>query len=475
MRLLFNIGFLVFLTLSSYAQSTDSLLQLPSKYLDKVSSKAGALEQKLDKKSDKILEQAMKQEARIIKKISKIDSATANKMLVSTYARYKQLEEKLKSPGKLRQYLPKLDTLATSLKFIEDNPQIVSAIGNGKDKLSETSAKIKGLETQFQRAEEIKDFLREREQFLKDQLNQFGLIKELKKLNKQVYYYGQQVNEYKEMLKDSKKAEAKALELLSKTKLFQDFMKKNSMLASFFPMPGGVNSGQAGQSAGFAALQTRAQINSFVQQASFGNKNSAPQLQRNIQDAQGQVDQLRSKLQQLTGSGGGDLDMPDFKPNSQKTKSFLKRLEYGTTFQSQKSNNFFPATSDLGLSLGYKLNDKSVIGIGATYKIGLGTGWNNIKFSSEGAGLRSFLDYKLKGSLWITGGYEQNYRSRFNTIDQLKNLNEWQQSGLLGLSKTLSLKSKFFKKTKLQLLWDFLSYQQIPRTQPVLFRVGYNF
>jgi hypothetical protein len=51
----------------------------------------------------------------------------------------------------------------------------------------------------------------------------------------------------------------------------------------------------------------------------------------------------------------------------------------------------------------------------------------------------------------------------------------WQQSGLLGLSKVFDVKSKFFKKTKLQLLWDFLSYQQVPKTQAVLFRIEYGF
>ena len=68
-----------------------------------------------------------------------------------------------------------------------------------------------------------------------------------------------------------------------------------------------------------------------------------------------------------------------------------------------------------------------------------------------------------------------NYRSEFKSIDQLKDLTAWSQSGLLGISKVFDVKSKFFKKTKLQLLWDFLSYQQIPRTQPVIFRIGYNF
>jgi hypothetical protein len=51
----------------------------------------------------------------------------------------------------------------------------------------------------------------------------------------------------------------------------------------------------------------------------------------------------------------------------------------------------------------------------------------------------------------------------------------WQQSGLIGLSKIISVKTKFFKKTRLQLLWDFLSYEQVPKAQPIKFRVVYNF
>jgi hypothetical protein len=60
-------------------------------------------------------------------------------------------------------------------------------------------------------------------------------------------------------------------------------------------------------------------------------------------------------------------------------------------------------------------------------------------------------------------------------LQQLKGLQQWQQSGLLGISKIVSLKTKFFKKTKLQVLWDMLSYHQVPRTQAVKFRVGYSF
>ena len=114
------------------------------------------------------------------------------------------------------------------------------------------------------------------------------------------------------------------------------------------------------------------------------------------------------------------------------------------------------------------------MGIGASYKLGWGTGWKNIKLTQQGVGIRSYVDWKMKGNLWLSGGFEMNYHTLFNSIDQLRNYSAWKQSGLLGLSKTLELKSKLFKKTKLMLLWDFLSYRQIPRTQPLIFRIAYN-
>jgi hypothetical protein len=292
-------------------------------------------------------------------------------------------------------------------------------------------------------------------------------------LNKQAYYYTSHVNEYKSLLKDHDRAERKALELLSKTKLFKDFMRKNSMLASLFRLPGDPNDPLP--AASLTGLQTRAQVNGFIQQTiAAGGPNTQQQIQQNIQEAQSKINELKNKLIQ-SGNGNSEDELPDFKPNDQRTKSFLKRLELGTNIQSQKANGFFPTTSDIGLSLGYKLNNRSIIGVGGSYKIGWGQNIRHISITHQGVGLRSFADWKIKGSFWLSGGYEMNYRSEFQNVDVLNDINAWQESGLIGLSKVVSLKTKFFKNTKLQLLWDFLNERQVPRTQPLVFRIGYSF
>ena len=99
----------------------------------------------------------------------------------------------------------------------------------------------------------------------------------MKKINKEIYYYSAQIKEYKEILKDPKKIEKKALELLAKTKFFQEFMRKNSMLASLFRMPGDPN--DPSSQANLAGLQTRVQVNNLIQQqiASGGSVTGGPQ------------------------------------------------------------------------------------------------------------------------------------------------------------------------------------------------------
>ncbi|MBK6828723.1 MAG: hypothetical protein IPG86_18565 [Chitinophagaceae bacterium] len=456
-------------TVSSGQLNTD-------KYIETVSKKAEKVQDQLSKKSEQALSSLKKQEEKIIRKLSKIDSSKAKEYAIAAKAKWESLEARLKNPGKLSSYIPGLDSLSTTLNFLNGESSVLQQAAVVKDKLKDAIGKVDELKESLAKAEDIKKFLKERKEQIREQLEKLGFVKELKQLNKQVYYYAQQIKEYKEILNDPKKIEQKALELLSKTKIWKEFFRKNSMLARLFRLPDPNNPVSMTSIAG---LQTRAQVGALIQQqiASAG-PGGAQAFQQQMQSAQGQLRSIQNNI--INRAGGGSASSSDimpegFKPNTEKTKSFLKRLELGTNLQTQKGNNYFPNSSDIALSLGYKLNDKSIIGIGASYKLGLGRGWNAIKISSEGMGLRSFVDWKIKGGFWITGGYEMNYRQAFNRVDQLRGLDSWQHSGLLGLSKTVPIKSKFLNRTKVQVLWDMLAGRQMPKGQPVVFRVGYNF
>jgi len=471
----------LFLSVSiSFAQDADSVVinqNFPEKYISKVSDKIADVDKKLSRQTQKILKTFEKQEARILKILAEKDSALSKDILTYGTQKIEQLQNDfINMPDKAitkfkGEYNAYIDTLKTSFKFLQEKGE--NLVGKSKqftDKLQQATSKINVLDGKLQKAGEIKKYLRERKEYLRQQLEKYGMVKELKKIEKATYYYGEYVKEYKAILKDRKKLEQKAMALLYSTPVFKKFVSENSLLASLFKLPSS-NLDNNASIGSLAGIQTRASVTSMMQTSiATGGPNAITQVKQQIQAGQAELSLIKNKIARY---GSADADIPSFKPNSQKTKSFLKRLEYGANIQFGKSNQFMPTTSDIALSLGYKINDKSSVGIGASYKMGLGTGWNNIRLTHQGIGIRTYVDWKIKGSFYLSGGYEQNYNSQFKNINQLKEYSSWQSTGLIGLSKKLKLKGG--KSTKISVMYDFLSYSHVPVTQPFVFRTGFNF
>jgi len=460
------------ITICSYGYSQDSskadkIISIPDKVFSALDKKTSSIEQRLNKQTEKYLDKFQKRESKLRKKLWKKDSTLAKQLFDGVDEKYGELKNLTGNVNKYAAaYSGHLDTLSTALSFLKD--QNLSS----NPALQKTLSQYKELQLKLNASDQIKKQLALREQMLKEQFQKLEMIKQLKKFRKDVYYYQQQVKEYKEMFEDPNKVEAKLMELVMNLPQFKDFFAKNSMLGSLFALPG---SNATNTTASLAGLQTRAMINQTLVDRFGSSAGVTQQLQQNVQSAQAQLNQLKNKVTSYsTGSYGntGDGEIPGFKPNTQKTKSFIQRLEYGANVQSQKARYFFPVTSDIALSLGYKINDRSSIGVGASYKMGWGNNWNNINISHQGIGFRSYLDWKIKGSFYFSGGYEQNYRIMINEVDQLRNYSAWQTSGLIGVSKKYKISKKM--KGEMKLLWDFMSYQQVPKAQPIFFRVGYN-
>ena len=131
------IGILVCAT--SYSQ--DSIAHIDTKittrYFDVVSKKALGLNEALDKKSEKTLHRIQKQEAKLKRKLSRIDSLAANNIFSNSAEKFNNLRNKLKDKeGKLTQYIPKLDTIAASLKFLEQNSELIGDLKGAKEKFA---------------------------------------------------------------------------------------------------------------------------------------------------------------------------------------------------------------------------------------------------------------------------------------------------------------------------------------------------
>ena len=505
------------------AQSVDSatnkVLNSPRKFLDRITAKTASLQGQLSRQTSKYLQKMMQQEQRMQKQLGTVDSAGAQKLFAGSQGRYTALLRRLQQDtgrsgaavsGPYQAYT---DSLHGTLAFLKQNPQLLSAkAGAGvspeaQQQLQKASSQLQALQSKMQDAGLIQQYMQQRQSQIQNYLSQYsrlpsGITNSFNSYKTQAYYYQSQVKAYKEMLNDPDKMFQTALTLLNKLPAFSNFMKSNSLLSSAFTIPGGSGSGIPGSgTSNVTGMPSRNQVLQNMQSkmgpvssgnaespggsdgstnaamggagASMGALNAGAMVQGQLGAVQGQLDQFRQKLQ--SGGNGGGTDIPGFHPNGQKTKTFLHRLEYGVNLQTTHNNYYYPITSDLGFSLGYKLNDQNHIGIGASYKIGWGNDISHIQVTSQGLGLRSFLDIHIKKSWFATGGYEYNYQQPQYTLHLLRDLSNWQKSGLIGLIKVIPMKTKVFKSARLQLLWDFLSYQQVPQTQPFLFRIGYTF
>jgi len=480
---LFGAALLCLTLQTSYAQSVDSvtgkLLNYPSRLFGKLQSRLSRLNNDLASQTEKYLNKMASREQKLQRKLLPIDSAGAARLFGGSAGQYAALIQQLKTDtGKPHQalsgqYQPYVDSLQGELRFLKQNPQLMGAGLQPQAALSQLQA----LQAKLQVADQAKLFIQQRRQLIAQYISQHGNLQSLmgsyySGLSRDAYYYSQRLNQYKDMLNDPDRLEQKALGVVSKLPAYQNFMKSNSQLNGLFKMPGGVDSSTAKALPG---LQTHSQVAQQVQgQAAAGGDGGMGALQSKLQSAQSLLDSYKGKLSQL-GAGGTTADAPEFRPNDQKTKTLWHRLEYGVNFQTTHNSYYYPIVTDLGLSLGYKLGHSNIVGIGASYKMGWGSDIQHIAITGQGVGLRSFLQIAIKGGLSATGGFEYNYTTPFISYQQLKQLQYWTRSGLIGLSKTVSMRSRVFKKTQLQLLWDFLSYQQAPKTQPLLFRIGYTF
>lgn len=437
------------------------------KVILKLSQVYSKIDQQLDKQTSHYLNKLQQQEQKLKKKLEEIDSNKAKALFAGSSQYYQNLQATMKNTEKkllrLNQYIPGLDSISTAARFLTGHIQLPGLSDQQLAQIKSLGNITSELQNKMQAAGSIKQLLQQRTQMIREQLAGFELGRSFKQFNQQVYYYQQQIHEYKELLQSPDKLVVKALSFVRGMPAFKDFMSRNSQLAQLFRVPGSTSNDPV------TGLQTRAAVQQQINNQFGAGVNPQQFVQQQVQQASGALNELKNKANKL-GGGNDELSMPDFKPNSQKTKSFWQRLEYGINIQSQKTNRLLPVTSDVAFTVGYKLNDKSIVGLGAAYKLGWGENISHIRISSQGAGLRSYADIKLKGSIWISGGYEYNYQQEFNKLSQLQNLDAWQKSGLIGLSK----KYKIGKKNgNLQLLWDFLSYHQVPQTQPFKFRIGY--
>ena len=477
-------GMVCIISLVAVAQADTGMLTVPAKALAlqaKVNEVSASFSTTLHQQLTKLDKQHQKAEAKLRQLLLRKDSLLAGRLPDPSSLSVSRLQHQLHLPDSVLAltgagpYIQRLDSLAGMLRYLQGGLDKVP----GLEQVAALKARLGLLETYQQQWQQ-------RQQEWQQLLTAKGLVGKylpasFKKLQTQIMAGRLQLEQWKATLNDPSKLEQEALKWLQKLPAFQQFMQQHGELARLFGMGNAAGAGNAVNTAGLQTIQGMQQL---LQQR-FGNgRQVQQQLQQQLQSGMAQVSQLQqqlSGLQQrvLDGGSAGNTAITPYQQEQAalRSKKMLQRFELGWNLQTGQRVRQFPVSNDVALSVGYKLNPKSVVGIGLAYKFGLGS-WQKIRLSHEGIGLRSFIDWrltngnaKLLANLWVTGGYELNYWQRMERLTGLRHL-AWQQSGVIGITKQV----KVGKQTsKIQLLVDLV---QLPGGQPgryLLFRVGRGF
>ncbi|MDP4240344.1 MAG: hypothetical protein Q8904_12830 [Bacteroidota bacterium] len=456
------------------------LLSVPERFFKKVDSRINNFDRQVTRRTDKALSRMIKQEERLKRLMAKSDALTTRNLFTRGMDSLKHFQQaissktqKLSNSSSLKgEYFPYLDTLKSSLSFLKNTESLSFSSAKTPAQLTDALARIKAAEAKLQYSEKIKSYLRNRQLELRQQLEHLsGYDKakgEMDKMKKEMYYYNRQLSSYKEMLGDPSRLEAEATKLLQKIPAFQKYLSQNGALAALFQPQASTN--QSG-------LQTREMVNKLIKdQMGLLGPDGDKIIEEHLQEARQEMDKLKQQA-----AGEGDAEIPGFKPNGEKTKSLWQRVEIGTDCQFNKNNTLLPSTGDFGLSIAYRIMKNGTIGIGGSWKMGMGKDINHIRFTHEGICMRSFVEYAIWKGFNLRGGWERTFLVKQVTTENLillKKPGNWLQSGLIGISKKMSLPLKvpvLKKKTangSVQLLYDFLHDSHTPATPALQLRVG---
>ena len=389
--------------------------KLFEKYFNSSSKRSDNLNKRIERTNRKYLKKYFKEENKLHKKLCKIDPALADNLFsinndpLFYHQNDKNIIKYLENRSAPTEYFPQHDSLKTALSFLNAKNKKLSGIDSLKS--SDALLKSLNLDTNLLNSSRLQGYFRERKLNFNESLIKYPELKnnyvQIDKLN---FYYHEQISEYKNMFGDLSNIDEKVLKILSGNSEFKKLLANTGQLSAFSAVPQDWGKSIEGLQ---TIIETKGIMNTSIADLGSEAKNV---VEQNMKPMMTSVEKLKSGDY---GNISNAADIPSFKPSALKTKPFANRLSSGYNFQLNQSNYGFPATATTGLQVDYKLTSKIKPGIGVSYILGMGSGWDNINFTQQGIGLRSFVDYKISNILYISGGYERNYLPPSNQKKEL--------------------------------------------------------
>lgn len=467
---------LIFSALISCAQDLSALPStrygISNKVLEKIISKTTKAQDGMARYTRRALQRLQREETRLAKRLAAQDSSQLQQVQ-SAQDEYSKLlgdlsASRLEASVASNVYSGQLDSLKTALTFFKANHLPAISLHDAKI-LQAAQQRLGRMQASLNVNQRIVSFLQSRKEAMKQAILHKTAVASMKRFYERIATYQNQAEEYKAMIEHPQRLGAQALAAVKKLPLFQRFFSNHSDLASMFVLPGATDP-DVGKLA-TDGLQTRATVQQAVQ-SRFGKEFNVQQMVANNVTAAGQhqANSFMSLPSLSLPAINTHQQMPTATSDAPRGRPLRKRLEYAVDVQTIKATNYWPVTTDMAASIGYRWSTNTTIGLGASFKMGWGPDWRHLAFSCQGVGLRSFMDLKIKGSMSATLGAELNHQ-RLRGDHLPASIKDWQQSVLAGVTKRYQVSSKL--QGKMQLLFDALHAQHVPATPAVLFRLGY--
>lgn len=458
----------LFLSLRSYAQEENPEIALQAtRYVDLKVNGIARYNKRIERQQKLILCRLKKKETRFAHKLKRKDSAA--------YARY--VEQSISFDS--------IKTLSSS-DSIDSNSSIAQR-NNGKidslkkieafaakkgDNISINNKELDQLKSHLNYRNYINELINKRTSFLKSLSANAEGMPGLKGIEKQVFYGKERMKVFKQMEDDPTVAEDKALEYLQGTEGFSEAMSNNSPTNSM----AGMDAGQLEK----MGYQTKQVLQKNLQEKFGGSLGGvADKMSGQIkawQDKQKELDNVKQTKKNLTQLK--NTEKPSFKINPMRGVPFWKRIEKQYSWQTQRANESGgPALFILSAGAGFKHTPRLTYGIGLTSSLGLGQNWQNIHFSFEGIGYKTYATWLWQYGIGVYAGYEKLYKRAVFTKDKPPpelesyptnhSTTKYSESLLIGAYKNYSINKKY--KGAIQLLYD-VWWQQKNLRSPIVLR-----
>jgi len=403
-----------------------------------------------------------------------------------SYRRYEALMNSC-SPNDLDMNLPELDSTYLAMDRINKSfPDGCDCDGPKQLKTAQVE-----LRTEIKKAEITKKYVADRKNYLSKILSSNGsILKAQKSIEKVDYYFGDGMKEYCTIFQDRSKSEKHFFKLFNS--LIKDQPVTDGMAALCNVETSNVESIQsqsmeevkeqfenaakvAGQSTDDATYPLN-YINNLRKQSDLNVTQENIQLQENVADSIYTIRDEAKRKNLLSENDSLISNKSEWKKNPLKSKRMHDRLFYGLSFQADPHTAFFPSSGAFNGQIGFQLTQDLNLSLGGSYILAfnakqLSTDDLKIPVSTNGFSLRSSLDHRLKGPIFLKGNFEISQRTSTAELQLNRTTHEFERALLLGLKFRTS--KGMSKKATTEVFYDFL--HESTGQSAIIFRFGIDF